>query len=284
MADQAGSDAPLTIGQLAERTGFTTSTLRYYERQGLVFPVARTSAGYRLYDERSVERLRFVARAKQLGCPLDEIVDLVGLLSGDCGPVQAKLHTLVGERIGDAERRSAELAQFGDELRAVARSLDQTPVDGPCRAGCACLGATSDQEVPDGPTKPGLDRQPVTLGRHRDSEPDRDPEPDRRPQVVCSLAAEQVADRLDDWRRLLEAVTRRTSLTDGLRLDLDPTVSRDDLLRLTMAEQDCCAFFSFAITIDGRGLGLEVRAPEQATEMLAAVFGRHPAGTSELAV
>lgn len=58
-----------TIGEAADRTGFSASTLRYYEGIGLAAPSARTDAGYRLYDDDGLARLAFVARAKQLCGP-----------------------------------------------------------------------------------------------------------------------------------------------------------------------------------------------------------------------
>jgi hypothetical protein len=39
------------------------------------------------------------------------------------------------------------------------------------------------------------------------------------------------------------------------------------------AEQSCCSFFSFALTVDDRGVALEVRAPQDAAELVTAVFG-----------
>jgi hypothetical protein len=43
--------------------------------------------------------------------------------------------------------------------------------------------------------------------------------------------------------------------------------------RLTAAEQACCRFFTFAITVDERGIGLEVRAPDGAEDLVASLFG-----------
>ena len=107
-----------TIGQVAERTGFSTSTLRFYEQHGLLEPTGRSDAGYRLYDDTSLARLGFIDRAKQLGCTLDEIADLAELWEADdCGPVQAHLHKLVTARIADAQRRSRELVAFTARLR-----------------------------------------------------------------------------------------------------------------------------------------------------------------------
>lgn len=59
-----------TIGEAARRSGFTAPALRYYEEIGLVPPSSRTGAGYRLYDDDTLDRLAFIARAKQLGCTL----------------------------------------------------------------------------------------------------------------------------------------------------------------------------------------------------------------------
>lgn len=253
----ADTTSTLTIGRLAERTGFTTSALRYYENHGLLAPVARSAAGYRLYDESSEARLRFIVRAKQLGCSLDEIADLVSLAGrDDCAPVQARLHALVTDRIAEAQRRSAELVSFAAELQEAARSLGAEPVDGPCRPGCACIG-------PDGAGDAGRrpDPKPVVLGRRDD------------PEIACTLPADAIDDRLADWQRLLDHVVGREPVDGGLRLAFGPDVPGDELLRLTTAEQTCCAFFAFAITVDHRGLALEVRAPGQAADLVTEVFG-----------
>lgn len=60
--------------------------MRYYERIGLLPQSTRTPAGYRTYDQRTVERLAFIARAKQLGCTLEEVT---GLTTGVRGAVMS---------------------------------------------------------------------------------------------------------------------------------------------------------------------------------------------------
>jgi hypothetical protein len=47
----------------------------------------------------------------------------------------------------------------------------------------------------------------------------------------------------------------------------------DDVAHLATAEQSCCRFFAFAVTIDQRGFGLEVRAPDDALPIVQALFG-----------
>lgn len=80
--------------------------------------------------------------------------------------------------------------------------------------------------------------------------------------------------RVEDWQAVLDYVRGREQMADGgLRLSLDEEVPLGELARLAVAEQGCCAFFSFAITVDGRGVALEVRAPDDAADLVAAVFG-----------
>src|SRR3712207_889904 len=84
------------ISEVGRLTGFTPSALRFYEGAGVLAAPARTASGYRLYDDRDVERLRLIGRAKELGCTLDEIAGLVQVWDADeCGPVKHHLRSLV---------------------------------------------------------------------------------------------------------------------------------------------------------------------------------------------
>jgi MerR family transcriptional regulator, copper efflux regulator len=234
-----GAVSTYTIGEVAERSGFSASALRYYEDIGLVPPAGRSGAGYRMYDDLTLNRLAFVARAKQLGCTLEEIADLVEVADREpCAPVQRRFHALVTAKLTAAERQVAELTAFRSQLRAAAVALAGEPVDGPCDAGCACLAAT--------------------------------PEPD----IACTLTIGERPARRADWRAALAQVRSRTPLPgDGLRLEFDDGVPAEDLARLVAAEQGCCAFFSFSLTFDGRGLGLEVTASAGAERIMQAMFG-----------
>jgi DNA-binding transcriptional MerR regulator len=132
-----------TIGQVAERSGFSSSALRYYEDIGLLSPSDRAANGYRVYDDDALARLAFVARAKGLGCSLDEITDLLAIWDGDrCGPVQRRFHDLVTVKIADAERQIAALTALVDQLRDAAARLTGPATDGPCGEGCACMAVT----------------------------------------------------------------------------------------------------------------------------------------------
>lgn len=144
-----------TIGETAERSGFSASALRYYEGIGLVAPHTRTGAGYRLYDDDTLSRLAFISRAKQLGCSLEEITDLVGIWDGErCGPVQRRFHDLVTAKLTDAQRQIAELTALTDQLRHAAAQLAGPAVDGPCKEDCVCLASDVALAPVDLTTKP----------------------------------------------------------------------------------------------------------------------------------
>jgi DNA-binding transcriptional MerR regulator len=72
-----------TIGKLALQANVTTDTVRYYEKAGLLVPTSKTGAGYRIYDEEAVRRLRFIKQAQQCGFSLTEIRELLTLRNSD---------------------------------------------------------------------------------------------------------------------------------------------------------------------------------------------------------
>ena len=72
----------MRIGELAERTGLTTNTIRYYEGIGLLPEPERLANGYRSYGDRAVDRLRFVRDAQSAGLSLVEINLILDLRDG----------------------------------------------------------------------------------------------------------------------------------------------------------------------------------------------------------
>lgn len=69
----------LTIGQLAKASKVKMTTIRYYERCGLLEADSRTKTGYRQYHEDAIAKLRFIKNAQHLGFTLDEIAELLQL-------------------------------------------------------------------------------------------------------------------------------------------------------------------------------------------------------------
>lgn len=73
----------LTIGKLAALAEISADTLRYYEEESLIAPADRSASGYRLYDQDSVKRIRFIKQAQHCGFTLAEIRDLLALRGSD---------------------------------------------------------------------------------------------------------------------------------------------------------------------------------------------------------
>ena len=249
------------IKVVAERSGFSAATLRYYEEIGLLPESTRTPAGYRLYDDHTLDRLAFISRAKQLGCSLDEIADLtVAWDGGRCGPIQDRLRAVVADKLARAQQQIVELMTLTSDLQRAAATLQNHRPEGPCDDNCGCVTEMS--------ATTSATAQPVALGRKQDRVNFAVP-------IACTLGSESIRSRLDEWQRLLENVERREPIDDGLRATFGPATPLGELMRLAAAEQDCCQFFTFAITIDSRGVALEVHAPNDALPVLHALFG-HP--------
>lgn len=113
----------LTIGQLASLAGVSRSMLRYYEEQGLLKPVDRTSAGYRLYATDAAETLLFIQRAQRLGFSLR---DIQRLLDGAAkGTVQNETVTRIAQRRYLAiERQLTELLVQRHEMGVFLKDLN----------------------------------------------------------------------------------------------------------------------------------------------------------------
>ena len=249
----------LKIKDVADASGFTAATLRYYEQIGVLPEATRTPAGYRMYDDRTLDRLAFISRAKQLGCSLDEITDLtLAWDGGQCGPVQDRLRRVVDDKLAGAQQQIVELMTLTAELRRAGATLELHRPTGPCDDSCGCV-TTGDIDAVQTP-------QAVMLGRKPDSA-------DYVIPIACTLGSQSMRGRLDDWQRLLAHVVRRDPIDNGLRATFGPASPLDELMRLTAAEQDCCQFFTFSITVDTRGIALEVRAPLDALPVLQSLFG-----------
>lgn len=112
---------------LARRNGCNLETIRYYEKIGMMPEPPRTEAGYRVYDDRHVERLRFILRARELGFSLDDIRGLLALVdrgTQTCGEVKERTERHIAdvrEKIADLKRIERVLAETaakcaGDEV------------------------------------------------------------------------------------------------------------------------------------------------------------------------
>ena len=140
--------AVLTIGELAQRSGVSTATLRYYDRLGLLRPADRSEGGYRLFGVDEEERLRFILRAKALDLSLDEIRSLLDVWdNGSCGETRWRLRHVVAHKVAEARRRAEEAERLAAQLGHVYRRLSEdVRSDG---EHCSCVPELPAGEVPE---------------------------------------------------------------------------------------------------------------------------------------
>lgn len=120
----------MRIGQLADRLGVNTKTIRYYESIGLLPAPARRPSGYRVYLEKDAERLAFVRTAQRFGLRLDQIREILAFRDRDERPCDYVLSAARGE-VADLDRRIAELQATREELGSLlTRAESEAPTDG----------------------------------------------------------------------------------------------------------------------------------------------------------
>ncbi len=124
----------LTVSALAGQVGLSADTVRYYERVGLLPEPTRSAAGYRLYDDDAVARLRLIKGAQRAGLRLREIGELLQVADQGqcpCGHTEALLRDRLAEVRTELERLRALEADL-------TRLLEQDP-DSFCETTTAAL-------------------------------------------------------------------------------------------------------------------------------------------------
>lgn len=123
----------MRIGELADATGVTTKTIRYYEDINLLPAPDRSIGGYRQYSQSDVDRLAFIRRARELDLGLDEIAEILTLREQDQRPCDYVLD-LAGRRISELDERITRMQQTRRELATLLNDAQNlTPHD-----GCYC--------------------------------------------------------------------------------------------------------------------------------------------------
>jgi MerR family mercuric resistance operon transcriptional regulator len=121
----------LTIGRVAKRADVSVETVRYYERRGLVRQPLRTGPGYRQYAEETVDRIRFIKRAQDLGFSLKEITELLQLRirsATACGAVERRAR----KKMALVEQKIRELSRMRAVLERLARACQAKEPTGDC--------------------------------------------------------------------------------------------------------------------------------------------------------
>ena len=115
---------PAKIGQVAQETGLSIDTIRFYERQGLLRKSPRTEGGFRLFGSEDVATLSFIRKAQELGFSLNEIRELL-LLRAEHLPACAHVKELLGHKLTAVEQKIEELQELEQALRAALRKCQR---------------------------------------------------------------------------------------------------------------------------------------------------------------
>ncbi len=107
--------ATYTIGQMAEKLGVTTSTLRYYDSEGLLPFLERTSGGARVFRDEDLPMINIIGCLKACGMPIKSIKRYVDLCAEGDGTIDERLDMIRSQR-DEVVRKMAELQENLDAL------------------------------------------------------------------------------------------------------------------------------------------------------------------------
>lgn len=120
----------MRIGDLAAVSGLSRDTLRYYERIGLLGTPPRTDAGYRVYGEQAIKRLKVIRNARRFGFSLAEIRRFMSVRDSGGAPC-AEVHRAAQRRLNEVDAQLRELASLRRSMRATLKhwneKLEATP-------------------------------------------------------------------------------------------------------------------------------------------------------------
>lgn len=106
----------MKIGDLATASGTPTDTIRYYEREGLLPPAARTEANYRQYENAHLEQLLFIRHCRNLDMSLDEVRELLAVRDAPEEGCEAA-NRVLDEHISHVSHRIRELRALERQLK-----------------------------------------------------------------------------------------------------------------------------------------------------------------------
>ncbi|MBW4521033.1 MAG: heavy metal-responsive transcriptional regulator [Scytolyngbya sp. HA4215-MV1] len=108
--------ARLKIGDVAQQTGVSVGTLRYYETLKLLYPIERGDNGYRYYSMETVQQVQFIKKAQSLGFSLDEIRQILDVRDRGGTPCDLVQDLLVS-KIEQLNSQIFQMTMFRAELK-----------------------------------------------------------------------------------------------------------------------------------------------------------------------
>ncbi len=155
--------AGLLIGAVSKRTGVSTPTIRYYEGIGLLPSPPRSGAGYRRYNDATVDELLFIRKAQGLGFSLDEIAEILQLSRAGKAPC-AHVLSLAHQHLAAADERIRQLRAFRRQLAASLAEWEKQRTVVTCTGLCRFIADAEPAKAVDFKSAP---RRPDTRDRAR---------------------------------------------------------------------------------------------------------------------
>ncbi len=158
-------------------------------------------------------------------------------------------------------------------LQAAAARLEAEPNAGACSAGCPCTEAATALA-----SSPPVQQSEIGLVLAPAATADG-------PAIACTLdgGIEAMQARVGDWRAVIARATDRRPIAGGVTLTYEHDEQLAvDLARLGAAEFACCSFFTFTLTVGPTGMTFTVYAPEDAADVVTAVFGAYGRATAQV--
>lgn len=144
------ADAPrLTIGAMARATGCRVQTIRYYEEIGLLPKPVRSQGNQRHYRPADADRLSFIRHCRELGFPLDDIRELLGLADEPARPCAA-VDAIAQTHLRQIEERITRLLALKEELNRMIGQCEGGRIAN-CRIIQALAGASGGPTLSDPP-------------------------------------------------------------------------------------------------------------------------------------
>jgi len=104
-----------TIGKVAKSLNINIETIRFYEKRGLIEQPLKPETGYRVYPEDTINRIRFIKNAQQLGFTLKEILNLLEVNDKPCHVVE----NLAKFKLISVQQKMEQLQSLESALRSL---------------------------------------------------------------------------------------------------------------------------------------------------------------------
>ena len=265
-------DQKLTIGKVAQQSGMSVPTIRFYEAEGIIPAPGRTDAGYRVYAPNDVRRLHLARRARLLGLSLPEVKDLVDrAFSSECGVYAQEILQLVATQRARIDQPIAELQALRGELDTLEQEARLVTADVPAGltvAECGRCLLVDGENGERGYCECTPTQQLIPLESVIGDKMSEQLTPEGVDALVCELGKRPTG--APTIEEIVGSVTSLHRDGDCLMVEFDPEAA-EKVRAVVEAERQCCSTISWQFERE-QGMKLRITALPLQLETLEAMF------------